>query len=136
MKPVSRRHSTANSGAKIDGNAERFEHIGRAGQGSDRTIAVLGNLGSGCRRHDGCAGGDVEGERASAAGAAGVDEGVALLVCERQRYSICAHDIDEASQLGGLFAAGGKHGEECRDFDVGNVAGQNLTQHARRPVHG
>ena len=59
-----------------------------------------------------------------------VDQGGALLVGERDGTALLAHDIDEAGQFGGLFAARGKHGQQCGDFDFRHFAGQDLAQHA------
>ena len=72
--------------AELDRHAEGFEHVGRPALRSDRAIAVLGHFGSGGRGHQRRAAGDVEGQRTAAAGAARIDQFVALFVGERNGH--------------------------------------------------
>ena len=66
-------------GREHDSDAEGFEHVGGAASGGDGAIAVLGDFGPGSGGDQRGGGRDVEGERANASGAAGVDEGFALV---------------------------------------------------------
>ena len=116
-------------GREVDGNAEGFEDVGRSAKRSDGAIAVLGDLGSGGRGNQGCAAGDVEGERTAAAGADAVDQFGALFVGERNRDRLLAHDVDEAGEFGGLLAARGKDGEQGGGFNLGRLAGEDLAEH-------
>ena len=70
---------------ELNGHAEGLEDIGRATARSDGAVAVLGDVGSGGCGNKRRAAGDVEGERATAAGADAIDELVALFVGEAER---------------------------------------------------
>ena len=61
-------------GHKLHLGAERRQHVGAAAFRRGGAIAVLGDPGAGCRGHERRGGGDVEGVRAVASGAASVDE--------------------------------------------------------------
>ena len=61
-------------GQKLHLGAERRQHVGAAAFRRGGAIAVLGDPGAGCRGHERRGGGDVEGVRAVASGAASVDE--------------------------------------------------------------
>ena len=89
---------------------------------------MLGDLGSGGGGNEGCAAGDVEGERTAAAGADAVDQFGALFVGERNGDGLLAHDVDKAGEFWGLFAARGEDGEQGGGFDVSRLAGEDLAQ--------
>ena len=40
-----------------------------------------------------------------------------------------AHDVDEAGEFGGLFAARGEDGQQRGGFDLGGLAGKDLAEH-------
>src|SRR5581483_4354323 len=111
-------------------DAEGIQDVGGAAAGGDGAVAVLGYLGAGSSRDQGCGGGDVEGAAAIAAGSAGVDDGGALLVGERQGSGEGAKGLGEAGDLGGGFPASGHGAEQRREFHFGNRAGEN-TLHER-----
>ena len=115
--------------AQFDGYAESLQHVGRAAERSDGAVAVLGHPGAGSRGHQRRAGGDVEGQRSSAAGADHVHQFGSLFGRERQRGGAPAHDLDKAGQLRRLFSARGHHRQERRRLRLGHAAGQNLFQH-------
>ncbi len=89
---------------------------------------MLGHLGSGCGCYERCAGGDVEGERAAAACAAGIYQLFTLSIGERNGNGVGAHFFDKSGQLRGKLAARGKNGEECGGFDIRNRAGEDFTE--------
>ena len=115
-------------GREFDGNAESFENVGGPALGGDGTVAVLSDPGSGSGGDEGCAGGDVEGERTAATGADNVNELSAFVVVEGDMGGALAHDLNKAGQLGGLFAAGGEDGDEGGDFDLGDLAGEDFSE--------
>ena len=119
-----------------DGNAEGLEDVRGAAAGGDGAVAVLGDLGAGCGGYQGRAGGDVEGERSAAAGADNVDELIALVGFEGKRQGALAHDLNEAGQLGGQFAAGGEDGEQGGDLDIRNFAGEDFSEGVGRLFTG
>ncbi len=116
-------------GREVDGNAEGFEDVGCSAERGDGAIAMLGDLGSGGCGNEGCAAGDVEGEWTTAAGADAVDKFGALFVGERNGDRLLAHDVDEAGEFRGLFAARGEDGEQGGGFDLGRLAGEDLAEH-------
>ena len=113
-------------GREADGDAEGFEDVRRAGLRCDGAVAVFGYGGPGGGGDEGGGGGDVEGAGGVAAGAAGVDEEFALGGLEGEGGGGGAHGFDEAGDLGGGFTAGGEGSEEGGDFDVGELAGEDL----------
>ena len=58
---------------ELDVHAERLQHVDAAGPAGGRAVAVLGDRHARARHHEGGRRRDVEGVRAVAAGAAGVD---------------------------------------------------------------
>src|SRR5271168_1815188 len=103
-----------------DGDAEGLQNIRRSAAGGYGAVAVLGDERSGGCGDEGRAGGDIEGDGASAACAAGVDELIALFFCEWDGSGAGAHLFDEAGELRGEFAACGEGGEQGRGFDFGD----------------
>src|ERR1019366_1661717 len=113
---------------KVDGNAEGFENVGRSAERSDGAIAMLGDLGASSRSNEGCAAGDIEGERTTASRAHTIDEFSALFVGERDRDGLFAHDVDESGEFGRLLAARCEDGEQGGGFNVGRLAGEDLAE--------
>ncbi|MCU1226934.1 MAG: hypothetical protein JWQ42_5027 [Edaphobacter sp.] len=113
-------------GGDVNGDAEGFENVGGAAPGGDGAVAVLGDGGSCGGGYESGGGGDVEGVAAVSAGAAGVDEEGLLCWREGDGSDDGAHGIDEACDLGGGFATCGQSTEEGGDFDVGELAGEDL----------
>ena len=70
---------------QVDVDAERFHHVGRTAFGSHAAIAVLGDAHARARDDERGRGGDVEGAAGIAAGAAGVDQRVALGAADVKR---------------------------------------------------
>ena len=93
---------------------------------------MLGDFGAGCRGDERSAAGDVEGLRATAAGANAIDELRSFFFGKGQCHGVPAHDVDEAGQLGSLFAARDHNGEERGDFDFGHASGEDLLEHLGR----
>ena len=94
------------SGVEIDLDAERAEHVGRAGLRRQRAVAVLGDRHAGARDDEGRAGRDVEGAGGIAAGADHVDR------VRRRRHAqhLGAHGGDRAGDLvDGLAAHAQRH---------------------------
>jgi hypothetical protein len=79
--------------ARIDVDAQRRQHVGGAGFGGDRPVAVLGDLQSATRRHEPDGRGDVQRMQAVAAGAADVDR----LVGQVQVHRGAAHGPAQAT---------------------------------------
>ena len=67
----------------VDVDAKRAQHVGRAGLRRQRPVAVLGHRHARRRRHQGGAGGDIEGARSIAAGAASVDGAIGCVDFDR-----------------------------------------------------
>ena len=78
------------------------------------------------RRHQRRARGDVEGQRAPAAGADHVYQFIALSGSQRQNGRPLAHHIDKAGQLRRQFAARGQNREQRRGLHLRHAAGQDF----------
>ena len=115
-------------GRKVDGHSEGFKNIGCAAAGGDGAVAVLGDAGSGGSSDQGRTRGDVEGERAAAAGTDDIDELGAFVVVKRHMGGALAHDLNEAGELGGLFAAGGEDSDKSGDLDLGHIASEDFSE--------
>jgi hypothetical protein len=109
-----------------DGDAKSFKYVCGAGLRGHGAVAMLSDLGSGSGGDKGCTGGDVEGERTSAAGAACVNELFSFGICEWHGDGVGAHGLHEAGKLGGKFAAGSKYSEERCDLDLRDLASKDL----------
>ena len=62
----------------VDADAPGFQQVGAAALAGDGAIAVLGDVDAGAGHHERGDGGDVKGVGAVAAGAAGIEQGLAL----------------------------------------------------------
>ena len=72
-QPASSRQRWTVSSGRVDAHAQRLQHVGAAAAAAGRAVAVLGHGHAAGRDHQRGHGRDVEGARAVAAGAAGVD---------------------------------------------------------------
>ena len=112
-------------GRQGDGNSEGFEDVGRATLTGDTPIAVFGDGGSGGCGDEGGGSGDVEGAAGVGSGAAGVGEDGSLCVGEWNGSGGGTHGVDEAGDLGGVFAAGCERAEEGGDVEVGGFTAED-----------
>ena len=102
-------------------DAERFEHVGAAGQARHRSIAVLGDANAARRDDERRARRDVERARAIAAGAARVEH---ALVTLRHLHGVRAHRAREADDFRRPLAF---HGEP--DQQPGDVRRRRAALH-------
>src|SRR5499433_969114 len=127
-------------GAQLDDDAKRLDHVGRAAQGGQRAVPVLGDLEPRSRDHEGGGGRHVEGARSIAARARGIDQHLAIgargahhLVGPRlDPDHLLAHHLPEPDQLLDGLALHAKGGEEGGDLHVGGGAGHDRLHGARR----
>ncbi|MNT26360.1 hypothetical protein D3C72_1619280 [compost metagenome] len=106
-------------GVEVD--AERGQHVRRAGLGADGAVAVLGDLQAGARQDEGGGGRDIIGVLAVAAGAAGVDHLVERMI---QRQGGVAHGGGEGHDLVHRLAADAQGGDGGGDLGRGRFAAQ------------
>ena len=98
---------------EVGRDAECGQHVGAAGLGGDRAVAVLGHRHPGCRGDDGHRGGNVEGPQFVPAGAADVEHlTAARLVVERHGQRLVAQLARERRDLLWRLALGGQRREE------------------------
>src|SRR5258708_21217476 len=108
--------------AERDIRAERLEHLGAARGRGHRAPHVLGDLRSRRRRDEGGAGGDVEGMRCVAAGAAGIDQ--VPVVLHLHRGGELTHHLGGGRDLAdGLLLHPQSHDES------GDLRGAQLAAH-------
>ena len=119
------------SGAQVDVHPQRFQHVGAARGGRHRTPAVLGHARATRCCNERSSGGNIEGVRAVAAGAAGVDQ--MIDACERHLDRQLAHDVGSGGDLGHGLAL---HAQ--RDQETGNLHGRVFAadQRTHRSEHG
>ena len=92
---------------------------------------MLGHFGTRGRGHQRRTGGNVEGQRPTAAGSHHIYQLVALSLCQRQRSNSIAHHFNKAGQLRRLLTARGHHGEKCSGFHLRNFACEYLFKRCR-----
>ena len=97
----------------LEREAERLEHVGRAGGRRDGAVAVLRHTGPGCGGDDRGRRRDVDRVRSVAACARGVDEVVAL---GRDRQDVLAHRLGAARNLVGRLALQPERDQEAADL--------------------
>ena len=100
-------------GRQLEREAERLEHVGRAGGGRDRAVAVLRDPGAGRCGHDRRCRRDVDRARPVAARPGGVDEIVALRPYDED---VLAHRLGAAGDLVGRLALQPECDEEAADL--------------------
>ena len=103
------RSTTAGGAATL--HAELLEDVGAAAAARHRSVAVLGHLHAARRDHQRRRRRDVEGARAIAAGAAGVEH---LAGRRRQLHRVLAHRPREADDLGRPLALHRQRGQQRR----------------------
>jgi hypothetical protein len=104
---------------KLDLDAQRGKHVGAAAARGDGAVAVLGHPRARRRGDEGGGGGDVEGVRQVAAGAAGVDQ---PLVAHLHPPRAVAQGERGAGDLIGGLALHSQRDQEGRDQRVGRAA--------------
>ncbi len=97
---------------------------------------MLGHLGSRRRRHQRRAGGDVEGQRSTAAGAHHVHQLGALLGGKGHRLDALAHHLHKPGQFRRVFAARGQHSQQRRSLHIRHFARENQGQGVGRLFAG
>ena len=99
--------------SQLGRDAQRGQHIGTAGFGGDRAVAVLGNRYPGRRRHDRHRSGDVKRPQLVPAGAANIEHlAAACFVIERHRQRLLAQLTCERGDLLRRFALGRQCGQK------------------------
>ena len=99
--------------SQLGRDAQRSQHVGTAGLGGDRAVAVLGHRHAGRRRHDSHGGGNVKRPQLVAAGAAHVEHlAPARLVVQRHGQSLVAQLTGERRDLIRRLALVGQSGQK------------------------
>ncbi len=102
-------------GRKIDGDAERLQHVRAAGLRGDGAIAVLGDGDARGGAENRGGGGDVERVQSVAAGAAHIEDlAGARGVIERHGHGHCAQRVGEGGDLLRRLAFAGERAEKIR----------------------
>ena len=82
--------------------------------------------------NQGGGGGDVEGAAGVATGTAGVHQQAALLVIQWNGCGGGAHGFHKAGELSGSLAAGGDCAQQRGEFNIRELAGENLLHQVAR----
>ena len=113
---------------RVDVDAQRPQHVGRAGARGDGAVAVLGHHHAGAGHHEGGGGRDVEGVPRVAAGAAGVDEDLGGDV---DLLGAGPHHLGGAGDLLDGLALDAQRGQEGADLGRRGRAVGDLVHHRR-----
>ena len=130
--PVSRMQVVIASGGRSILDAQRRQHVRRAGLRGEAAIAVLGDRYAAAGDHEGGGGRYVDAVRIVAAGADDVDRALRRL----HPQHLFAHGRDGARNLGNLFAAHSERHEKGADLAWRCLAGHDDAESVLRLFEG